>query len=66
MSRRRHQRGQSLTEYALLMCFALAVMFTPVFELEGEPGRYSIVGLFVRAFDIYINSFHAVITMPIP
>ncbi len=64
--RNRWQRGQAVTEYALFSGIALAVMFLPVFQLEGESERHSLTGLFIQAFDIYINSFHAVITMPIP
>lgn len=64
--KRRWQRGQAMTEYALFTSIALAAMFIPIWKLQGENERHSTIGLFIQAFDIYINSFHAVITMPIP
>jgi len=41
-------------------------MFLPVFPNPDGGGNLSIVMLFAKAYDIYINSFHFVITLPIP
>lgn len=70
---RRHSRGQALVEYAWVVGLFAVIFFTPLPALllppdvltQGEVSP-SLFGLFVRVFDIYINSFHAVITLPIP
>lgn len=62
----RSQRGQAMTEYALLIAVFAAILFAPVLPNPEGPGRVSVFGLFVTAFDIYVDSFHSVITMPIP
>ena len=61
-----HERGQAVTEYAVAVSVLAGVFFLPWLTLPGESERLSIFMLFVRAFDIYINSFHTVITLPIP
>jgi len=60
------QRGQALTEYALLVVLALGILFTPVFPDPQGGSRTSFFLLSVKVFDIYINSFHTVITLPVP
>ena len=50
------------------------LLFLPVIPRPGRPDivspksgeRVSVFMLFVDAFDVYINSFHTVITLPIP
>lgn len=54
------ERGQATVEYVLLAWCLIMALFLPLFD-----GR-SAAGLFVEAFNIYINSFHFVITLPIP
>lgn len=60
------QRGQAVTEYAAAVAFLGTVLFVPFVNDPDGGGRLSIFMLFVKAFDIYINSFHSVITLPIP
>lgn len=60
LKRRKSERGQALTEYTLIVGLALGALFLPLFN-----GR-SIILLLIDVFDIYINSFHQVITLPIP
>jgi hypothetical protein len=71
------ERGQALTEYALIATILVVVLFAPWLpnpwlDASGAPvdpdggGRISIFLLFVKVFDIYLNSFHAVITLPVP
>ena len=60
MKKKQSERGQALTEYSLIVGLALGALFLPLFN-----GR-SIFLLLIDVFDIYINSFHQVITLPIP
>ena len=68
MTRRLAQRGQAMTEYALLSSMLVVALFVPSPWLRHpDTGQaMSVFMLFIEVFDIYINSFHAVITMPIP
>jgi len=61
---RKRQRGQAVTEYVVVIFVLAFGLFTPFFSLDGE--RYSVYMMFFEAFEIYINSFHTVITLPIP
>jgi hypothetical protein len=70
----RAERGQAVVEYALIVSFWAMLLFLPVLPRPGRPDivspksgeRVSVFMLFVDAFDVYINSFHTVITLPIP
>ena len=64
LARRTPQRGQAATEYVAVVGVLAFGLFTPFFRLDGE--RYSVFMMFFEAFEIYINSFHTVITLPIP
>jgi hypothetical protein len=55
-----HDRGQAATEYMLLSVMWVGVLFVPWF------GGTSIFLAFVQLFDIYLNSFHAVLSLPVP
>jgi hypothetical protein len=54
------QRGQALTEYVLIVGALGMALFLPVFD-----GK-SIMLRMVEVFDIYLNSFHTVISLPVP
>ena len=60
LKHKKAERGQALTEYVLIVGLGLAALFLPLFN-----GR-SIFLLLIDVFDIYINSFHQVVTLPIP
>jgi hypothetical protein len=60
-----NQRGQALTEYALLCSILVAALFVPYFP-GPDGGRVSVFELSVRAVDIYLQSFQAVLMLPIP
>jgi hypothetical protein len=64
--RKRSSRGQAMTEYALIAAAAAGALFLPVFPHPDGGGNISIFLAFVEVFDIYINSFHLVISMPVP
>lgn len=59
------QRGQALTEYALLIALLAAALFVPFFPAP-QGGLVSVFELSIQTFDIYIRSFHAVLMLPIP
>ena len=74
-SRGHRQRGQAVTEYVVIVFFWAALLFTPLVprplvqrDLIGpsSESRVSVFMMFIEAFDVYINSFHTVITLPIP
>lgn len=62
------QIGQTTVEYALILALMFAFTFTPMPFLEhpdtGE--NMSLFMLMIEVFDIYIDSFHTVIILPIP
>jgi hypothetical protein len=60
-----HERGQALTEYALLCGLLFATLFVPFFPAP-QGGLVSVFELSIQAFDIYIRSFHSVLMLPIP
>ncbi len=66
--RRRRALGQAMTEYVLVVGILSFFLFIPTPILEspntGEPR--SIFTLFIDAFDVYIDSYHTVIILPIP
>ena len=64
--RKRAQRGQAMTEYALLVSALALALFLPVFPHPDNNERMSVMMIFVEVFDIYIDSFHTVITLPVP
>ena len=65
---RRGERGQAMTEYALLVAIMAAFMFmpNPVLRHPRTGAPASLFVLFIEAFEIYINSFHTVISLPFP
>jgi hypothetical protein len=60
------ERGQALTEYALLVAMVFVLFFIPVFPHPDTGERMSLFLLFVEVFDIYIDSFHTLIALPVP
>ena len=62
----RRARGQAMSEYLLLVLALCGVLFAPWLPNPEGRGLVSLYFLFVRNFDIYLNSFHFVIALPIP
>ncbi len=62
------ERGQAMVEYAMLTAFVFALFFVPYLpnQAPGASGGMSLFLYFVQVFDIYINSFHTVVTLPVP
>ena len=63
---RRTERGQAITEYAVIAGLGLALLFVPFWPDPEGAGRISTFMYLIKAFDIYINSFHSVICLPVP
>ncbi len=60
------ERGQATTEYGLLLLMMAVVLFVPYLPEPDGAGRVSVFGLFVNTFDIYIDSIHTGLSLPIP
>jgi hypothetical protein len=60
------ERGQAMVEYAVAVVVLALALFMPVLPDPDGQGRLAVLELFVRAFDVYIDSFHAVLMLPIP
>ena len=63
---RRAERGQALLEYVIVVAALTGVLFAPIIPSPAGAGFVSLLTLFVDVFDIYINSFHTVISLPVP
>ncbi|HSI06142.1 MAG: hypothetical protein ACAI38_03105 [Myxococcota bacterium] len=62
---RRSQRGQAITEYALLGALLVGAFFVPFFP--GPNGGFvSVFELSISVIDIYIAGFHSAIMLPVP
>jgi hypothetical protein len=65
--RRRPPRGQTLVEYSFLtyvLILGLIVLMTVHFEKEGQ--RMNVIDAFLRAYQIYYDSFHFLLNLPFP
>ena len=60
------QRGQGMLEYVVVVMALLGVMSAPIVPNPNGGNFVSLLTLFVEVFDIYINSFHTVVSLPIP
>ncbi|WNG35987.1 hypothetical protein F0U60_21530 [Archangium minus] len=65
--RRRHRRGQAMVEYSFInwiLLFGLIVMMSVDFG-RGEE-KMNIIDAFLRAYQIYYDSFYFVLNLPFP
>lgn len=60
------QRGQGMLEYVVVVMALIGVMSAPIVPNPNGEDFVSVLTLFVEVFDIYINSFHTVVSLPIP
>ena len=60
------QRGQGMIEYVVVVMALVGVLSAPIIPNSNGDNFVSILTLFVEVFDIYMNSFHTVISLPIP
>ena len=66
--RRRQSRGQAMVEYSFVNYFlilALVVMMTVKFE-TGSEQKMNVIDAFLRAYQIYYDSFYFVLNLPFP
>jgi hypothetical protein len=59
------QRGQAMVEYVAVVASICGVLLAPIVP-RPDGSWSSILMLFIDSFDIYINSFHTVIGLPVP
>ena len=68
MARRitKSQRGQGMLEYVVVVMALIGVMSAPIVPNPNGENFVSLLTLFVEVFDFYMNSFHTVVSLPIP
>jgi hypothetical protein len=65
--RRRHPRGQAMVEYSFLnwiLLFGLIVMMSV--NLGNGDEKMNVIDVFLRAYQIYYDSFYFVLNLPFP
>jgi uncharacterized protein (UPF0333 family) len=65
--RRRQSRGQAMVEYSFInyiLVLALVVGMTVNFEVAGQ--KMNVIDAFLRAYQIYYDSFYFVLNLPFP
>jgi uncharacterized protein (UPF0333 family) len=65
--RRRHRRGQAMVEYSFInwiLVLALIVMFSV--DLGDGKQEMNVIDAFLRAYQIYYDSFYFVLNLPFP
>ena len=68
MRRRRHPRGQAMVEYSFInwaLVLALIVGLTVKFD-GGGGTKMNVIDAFLRAYQIYYDSFYFVLNLPFP
>ncbi len=68
LRRRRHPRGQAMVEYSILNWFLiLALILSLTVNFEGSDGQQmNVIDAFLRAYQIYYDSFYFVLNLPFP
>ena len=65
--RRRHRRGQAMVEYSFInwvLVFGLIVMMSV--DLGNGKEKMNVIDAFLRAYQIYYDSFYFVLNLPFP
>ncbi|WP_257462436.1 hypothetical protein [Archangium lipolyticum] len=65
--RRRHPRGQAMVEYSFLnwiLLFGLIVLMSV--DLGNGKEEMNVIDVFLRAYQIYYDSFYFVLNLPFP
>jgi hypothetical protein len=62
--RRRHPRGQAMVEYSVINWF---LIFGLVVAMTSEVfGNQNVIDLFLKAYQVYYDSFYMVLNLPFP
>ena len=68
LRRRRHRRGQAMVEYSFInwiLVLGLIVMMTVDIGGNGQQ-KMNVIDAFLRAYQIYYDSFYFVLNLPFP
>ena len=68
MRRRRSPRGQAMVEYSFLnyaLLFVLVMTFTVKFDTGGGT-HTNVIDAFLKAYQIYYDSYYFVLNLPFP
>lgn len=63
----RHPRGQAMVEYSFInyvLVLGLVVLMAVNFEKDGQ--KMNVIHAFLRAYQIYYDSFYFVLNLPFP
>lgn len=65
--RRRHRRGQAMVEYSFIN-WILLLMLVVLFSVDLGEGnqKMNVIDAFLRAYQIYYDSFYFVLNLPFP
>jgi hypothetical protein len=67
-SARRRQRGQSMVEYSMInWVLVVALIISASVRIDwGGPQEENIFDMFLKAYQIYYDSYYFVLNMPFP
>lgn len=67
-SARRHQRGQAMVEYSMInWVLVIALIISASVRLDwGGPQAENIFDMFLKAYQIYYDSYYFVLNLPFP
>ncbi|OJT20146.1 hypothetical protein BO221_33735 [Archangium sp. Cb G35] len=65
--RRRHRRGQAMVEYSFINWILVVALITGMTVNFGSGDqKMNIIDAFLRAYQIYYDSFYFVLNLPFP
>ena len=65
--RRRHPRGQAMVEYSFVnWILVLALIVTMSVDFGSGEQKMNVIDAFLRAYQIYYDSFYFVLNLPFP
>jgi hypothetical protein len=65
--RRRHRRGQAMVEYSFInWILLLMLVVTMSVDFGSGDQKMNVIDAFLRAYQIYYDSFYFVLNLPFP
>ncbi|WPB73496.1 hypothetical protein KYC5002_31130 [Archangium violaceum] len=65
--RRRHRRGQAMVEYSFINWILVVALITGMTVNFGSGNqKMNVIDAFLRAYQIYYDSFYFVLNLPFP